>query len=284
MARWNRVAIVGVGLIGGSLGLALRQRDLARSVVGIGRRASSLRRARELGAVTTTTSHLARGVAEADLVVICTPVAAIVPTALEVSRHCPSGALLTDVGSTKQEIVTRLERELNTRQGGARFIGSHPLAGSEKTGVEHARADLFVDRVVIVTPSPTTRAQDYDTLKAFWRSVGARVLRQSPQAHDRAVAAISHLPHLVASALAAGTPPDLLPLAAGGWLDTTRVAAGDVELWSQILRTNRQHVLKWLAKFEKVLTSFRGALETDDTRQLARLLDAGKRNRDALGN
>jgi prephenate dehydrogenase len=141
-----------------------------------------------------------------------------------------------------------------------------------------------VGRVVIVTPTRWTRRQDDVAIGAFWKSLGGRVVRQTPPAHDQTVAAISHLPHLVASALAASTPAALLPLVAGGWLDTTRVAAGDAEIWRQILSENRDHVLKSLDKFEKVLASFRRAMETDDHSQLVRLLEAGKRNRDALGN
>lgn len=285
MKQWDTVAIVGVGLIGGSIGLALRERGLARTILGVGRRSASLRRAKKRGAVTGTTMDLARGVAQADLIVVCTPVAEIIPRVLEVADACPATALITDVGSTKAEIVGQLDQALV--HGGRRraaFVGSHPLAGSEKTGPEFARADLFENRVVVMTPTRKTAQLAVALTRSFWESLGANVLIETPQRHDQSVAAISHLPHLVASALAAATPPADLCLAAGGWQDTTRVAAADAELWRQILADNRLHVLKSLDKFEKVLAQFRLALETDDQAKLRRLLEAGKQHRESVGN
>jgi prephenate dehydrogenase len=284
MSRWDTVAIVGVGLLGGSLGLALREQGLAHSVIGIGRSPTRLRKARQQGVVTATSTHLARSVADAELVIICTPVETIPGFAVEVARHCPDGALITDVGSTKERIVTRLDRELRKHPRRVRFVGSHPLAGSDKIGFEFARGDLFRGRVVVVTPGRHTDQKDYRRIAGLWKSLGARVVRKTPQKHDSEVATISHLPHLVASALAAGTPSSLLPLVASGWSDTTRVAAGDVELWRQILSDNRDHVLKSLTNFEKVLASFRRALDKDDHDELLRLLEQGKQARDAVGN
>jgi prephenate dehydrogenase len=285
MSRYNTVAIIGVGLIGGSIGLALRSRDLAGRVVGIGRSAGSLRQAARCGAVTETTTRLARGVADAELIVVCTPVQSIVDHVLQAAESCPQGALITDAGSTKASIVAAIERELKPTPGrNVAFIGSHPLAGSEKTGVQFARADLLEGRVVVVTPTRRSRADDVVRVEQFWGSLGTQVLRKTPQAHDQAVAATSHLPHVLASLLAAATPRELLPLVAGGWLDTTRVAAGDVELWRQILNENRADVLKSLDKFAKVLASFRAALQRGDQAKIAKLLEAGKQNRDAVGS
>ncbi|MDP6467087.1 MAG: prephenate dehydrogenase/arogenate dehydrogenase family protein [Pirellulaceae bacterium] len=285
MKQWDTVAIVGVGLIGGSIGLALRERQLARTILGIGRRSASLRKAKKRGAVMGTTMDLARGVASADLIVVCTPVADIVARVLEVADACPATALITDVGSTKAAIVGQLDKALNTKgDGRATFVGSHPLAGSEKTGPQSARADLFENRAVIVTPARRTPTSAVALIKSLWESVGATVLTKTPQDHDQSVAAISHLPHLLASALANATPSVDLCLAAGGWLDTTRVAAADAELWRQILADNRLHVLKSLDKFEKVLTKYRLALEKDDQNKLLKLLEAGKLHRESVGN
>ncbi len=285
MQRWDTVALVGVGLIGGSIGMALQQRKLARTVVGIGRRPAALRRARECGAVNRTTTNLARGVADAQLIVVCTPVEAIVSHCLDAAKHCPTGALLTDVGSTKTEIVASLELQRHALAArDVRFVGSHPLAGSEKRGPQHARADLLQDRAVVVTPSRSTRPVDFRRTSTFWQALGARVYRKTPLAHDQSVAAISHLPHIVASALAGTTPPGDLPLVAGGWLDTTRIAAADTELWRQILSKNRSHILKSLGKFEKVLASFRRALEKGDEQRLKQLLREGKDKRDPVGD
>ncbi len=278
---WDTVAIVGVGLIGGSVGRALLERGLAKQVVGIGHRATSLRAAKKVGAVTSTTTDLARGVARANLVVICTPVEQIAAQALVALNHAPAGALITDAGSTKQQIVAAVEKKLPP---GGRFVGSHPMAGSEKSGPGEARADLFVGRAVIVTPTKKSPAADTEAVGEFWAALGARVFMMSPEAHDRAVAGTSHLPHLISALLAAVTRSEDAPLIAGGWLDTTRVAGGDPELWRQILQSNDQQVLAALAQFEKQLTSARRALERGDGARLAKLLAQGKAVRDALGN
>lgn len=281
LMQWDTVAIVGVGLIGGSIGLGLRERNLARHVVGVGRRAASLRTAKQIGAVTSTTLDLARGVAEADLAIVCTPVGRIVEDVQAAAAACRPGLLITDAGSTKAEIVSALDGRLN---GQARFIGSHPLAGGEKSGPGAAVADLFVGRTVVVTPTKKTRQEDYAALCALWTDLGANVVSMSPADHDRILAGTSHLPHLAAAALAAATPEDDLQWTASGWLDTTRVAAGDAELWRQIFSSNRAHLLKALTRYEKTLASLRRALERGDEKKLTEILLLAKRKRDALGS
>lgn len=281
MKQRDTVAILGVGLLGGSIGLALRQRGLAQTVVGIGRTASRLRVAEEIGAVSWATSDLACGVAQADLIVVCTPVGHVVEHVRQIRGACRPEALITDVGSTKGEICRALAA---AAEGPGTFVGSHPMAGSEKSGPEFADPNLFEGCVTVVTPTEAAAEARVSEVEEFWRSLGSRVLRMAPDEHDRAVAEISHLPHLVASALAASTDPRDLVLAATGWRDTTRVAAGDVELWRQIFSENRSHVLQSLAKFEKVLSAFRQALEGHDSGELVRLLAAGKRHRDSLAS
>ncbi|HEX5445071.1 MAG TPA: prephenate dehydrogenase/arogenate dehydrogenase family protein, partial [Pirellulales bacterium] len=278
MKHWDTVAVVGVGLIGGSIGLGLRRRGLAREVVGVGRRQESLQTAVQLGAVDHTTLDLADAAAEADLIIVCTPVgriAADVRAAAAVSQRQP---LITDVGSTKAQIVAELERGL---PGGARFVGSHPLAGGEKNGPAAADGDLFVDRTVVVTPTALTRPGDAADLEQLWIGLGARVVRMSPDDHDRALAATSHLPHLVAAALAAATSIDDLPLTASGWADSTRIAAGDPELWSQIFLSNRANVLAALDRYRETLDDFQQALGDGSEPQLIRLLSEAKCRRDA---
>ncbi|HEX3996943.1 MAG TPA: prephenate dehydrogenase/arogenate dehydrogenase family protein [Pirellulales bacterium] len=281
MPRWNTVAIVGVGLIGGSIGLALRSRGLAGRVIGVGRSDASLGRALETGAVSETTLELAAAVEKADLVVFATPVDRIVSAIQEAQRHFSSRALVTDAGSTKAAMVRELENSIRPH---IRFVGGHPLAGGEKAGVAFASADLFEGRVAIVTPIEQTPPKVVRDAREFWSSLGARVVTMSPEEHDEAVAAISHLPHLVASAVARSTPQDRLDLAAGGWRDTTRIAAGDAELWQQILLANRRNVLKSLARFEKTIARFKAALKNDKPAALKRLLAEAKRIRDAVGS
>lgn len=280
MSTWDKVAIVGVGLIGGSIGLALRNRGLARQVVGIGRRPASLRIAKRVGAVDRTTLDLERGAAGADLVIVCTPVGEIVGHVRAAAKSCAPAALITDVGSTKGQIVSQLHGRLPRD---VRFVGSHPLAGSEKAGPAAANAELLTGRIVVVTPGDDTRQEDVERTNGLWTSLGADVCRMSPAEHDEALAATSHLPHLAASAVAAATPRDFLPLVAGGWLDTTRVAAGDAELWTQIFRSNRGQLLTAVGRLEASLGEFRRALEQDDRRRLTKLLAEAKHVRDWAG-
>ncbi|MCS7239343.1 MAG: prephenate dehydrogenase [Thermoguttaceae bacterium] len=279
MRSFDNVAIVGVGLIGGSIGLALRQRKLAGKVIGIGRRQSSLRIARQMGAVDTTTINLARGVAEAELIFVCTPVGQIPDHIRQVAEHCPVGALITDVGSTKQVIVESVDGKL-PRQ--CRFLGGHPIAGGERTGPAHARADLFDGRVTVLTPTKNTLAEDFDTLSQLWSQLGAVVVRMSPEEHDKVLAMTSHLPHLVAAALAGILPEELFRFVGTGFLDTTRIAAGSPELWRDIFVQNRQNVQHWLGVLQQKLNQFGQALARGDAQSLESLLEEGKRHRDAL--
>lgn len=281
MKRFQTVAIVGVGLIGGSVGLGLRRRGLAEHVVGIGRRQASLRIARRAGAVTSTTIDLVKGVAEAELVVICTPVGRIVEDARRAAEHAPRGTLITDAGSTKEQIVAALDEGLPRE---CRFLGSHPLAGGEKTGPMHAKPDLFEGRVAILTPTKNTRAEDFDRLEAFWTALGSVVIQMPPEEHDRALALTSHLPHAVAAALASLVPERLFRLSGAGLLDTTRIASGDVALWKQIFLQNRRNVLGALEQLLRVLGEFRAGLEQGEEAPLERILTLAKKNRDALGS
>jgi prephenate dehydrogenase len=285
MQSWDTVAIIGVGLLGGSIGLALRKRKLAKNVVGIGRRRSSLAKAKELGCITQTSLTIRRGVAQAELVIVCTPVDLIALQAEEAAGFCASGAIITDVGSIKAQIVRAAEPTvLAASRGKAHFIGSHPIAGSEKTGPESARADLLHGRVVVMTPTARTDGAAYARLAALWEALGAKVLNLSPDEHDAALACTSHLPHLLAGALAVATPAERTRLCGNGWRDTTRIAAGDVDLWRQILTANATHTLKALDDFERVLARFRAALEAGDGPALAELLAEGKQRRDAVGS
>jgi len=281
---FSTLTIVGVGLIGGSIGLAARKRKLAQRIVGVGRNPKTFAKARDLGAVDEFTTDLARGAGESDLVIVCTPVDSIAAHVLEAALHAKPGALITDAGSTKGEIVKQVEADLKKQKKPIDFVGSHPMAGSENSGVQHARADLFENRAVIVTPTKRTSSDAVERVQSFWESLGGQVFRMPPAEHDQAVASISHVPHAIASALAAATPEDCWPLVAGGWLDTTRIAAGDPELWRQILAQNRRHTLKGLAQFEKVLKALRDALQSENDAKLLKLLQAGKNARDAVGS
>ncbi len=281
MKQWDTVAIVGVGLIGGSIGLALRQRNLAKNVIGIGRWQASLRIARRVEAVTHTTIDLTKGVAEAELVIVCTPVGRIVDHVRQAAQHCPERILITDAGSVKHPIVAALD---NNVPRGCRFLGSHPLAGSEKTGATYASADLFEGRVAILTPTVNTRAEDFDLLEQFWQSLGSLVVQMSPEEHDQALALTSHLPHVAAAALTLTMPEKFYRLTGSGLLDTTRIAAGDPELWRQILVLNRENILRALEQYGSNLASLHAALRDNNLEEITRFLTQAKKNRDALGS
>jgi prephenate dehydrogenase len=279
--RLGTLTIVGVGLIGGSVGLAARERGLARHVIGAGRRPASLESARRIGAIDEASLDMVQAVQRADLAVFCTPVVDIAAQVLAAAPGCAPGTLLTDAGSTKAVIVRTIEPFLPT---GVAFVGSHPLAGSEKRGPEHADARLFTGRVTVVTRTPRTDAGALERTASFWEALGSRVKIMDPQEHDKALALTSHLPHLAASALASLLPAQLIELTATGFRDTTRIASGDPSLWTGILLHNREALLDALACLGERLTNFRAALQVGDTTTIDDLLAQGKRMRDALGN
>ncbi len=283
--RWTMTidtfTIVGVGLIGGSIGLAAKHRGLARHVIGAGRRQATLDRARELGAIDETCLDYGAAVQRADFVVFCTPVDCIVEQVVNAAATCKSGVLLTDAGSTKATIVAGIEGRL---PGGVEFIGSHPLAGSEKRGPEFAEAELFQDRLTIVTPTARTPPAAVERISAFWQALGSRVRIMAPEEHDQALAVTSHLPHLLAAALAGMLPPELHGLTATGFRDTTRIAAGDPALWTAIFEHNRESLLAALDSVGGRLERFREAIQQRDVVALTELLTQAKQVRDALGS
>jgi prephenate dehydrogenase len=280
----HTLTIVGVGLIGGSIGLAAKKRGVAKRVRGVGRDRDRLERAIELGAIDEFALALdpAAAAASSDLIVVCTPVDRIVQDILVLAQNSRPGTLLTDVGSTKAVIVERVEDQLGMVGEGALFVGSHPLAGSEKQGVDFASADLFQGRWTIVTPTERTRPEALRRITDFWQLLGARVRIMEPREHDRALAMTSHLPHLLAAALTGVLPKQWQDLTASGFRDTTRIAAGDPELWSAIFTQNRDSLLDALKLLQTRLGEFRQALEADDGAAIDRLLCEAKQVRDSL--
>jgi prephenate dehydrogenase len=279
--QFESLAIVGVGLLGGSLGLAAKARGLVRHVVGVGRDPAKRATALELGAIDEAHAEIADAIPSADLVVVCTPVDLIARHVLEIAEFAKPGCIVTDVGSTKNEIVQSLANRLPPRIA---FVGSHPMAGSEKKGPAHAVADLFVNRATILTPTAESDPTAVERLKRFWEGVGSRVVTMSPGEHDRAVANVSHLPHAVAAALAGAVDPAFLGISAGGFRDTTRIAAAAPAIWEPIFRTNREEMLAGCARFAARFDEFRQLLAADDGPGLIRWLNEGKKVRDALGS
>lgn len=278
MAAFEKVVIVGVGLLGGSIGLALRQRGLAQRVIGFGRNQANLAKAVDCRAIDAFEIKLSEACRDADLCVICTPVKDIANRVQECSPLLASEGFVTDVGSTKRNICESL-----FEAGVQNFCGSHPLAGSDRSGVEHADEKLFEGRMAVVTPWQTNALILQRTLE-LWQSIGCKTQTMSPHEHDLALAQTSHLPHIVASALAAGTPESLLPLAATGWRDTTRIAGGSPSLWRQIIEENHTAILDAMKQYSASLMPWIEALENRDFDQVESLLAAGKDKRDNLGS
>ena len=277
---WSTVAIVGVGLIGGSLGKALLTRGLARRVVGIGRSKASLAEAMERQLVSEVSCDLA-AVSEADFVVVATSVGSI-PRLLEAAdSHVSEGTLITDAGSTKQSVVSGWQKRRRHR---GRFVGSHPLAGSHLRGPAAADATLFEGRVAVVTPAASTPEEDVEEVGSFWASLGSTVFVMKPREHDRILAMTSNAPHVLAAALAAVTPDADRRFTAGGWRDTTLVAGGDAELWADILLDNAAQVTKAVSTMHGYTQRMLDALAAGDRRRLVRLLTTAKDKRNALGS
>lgn len=272
------LAVVGVGLIGGSVALAARRHRVTDRIIGVDRDPAALDQARTAGVIDDACLEGLDAARESDLVVVCTPVDDI--AAQVVTAACRPGVIVTDTGSTKATIVAAV-RSAHLAPGAA-FVPGHPLAGSEKQGPAHARADLFEGKLVVLTPDAETDAHAVAQVRSFWEALGARVRLMDAAEHDRALALTSHLPHLVASALAGSLPPGLDDLAATGFRDTTRLASGDPRLWEAIFRANRAGVLEALGQFEERLRTFRDALARDDADALKVLLALAKSVRDRL--
>ncbi|MCA9079294.1 MAG: prephenate dehydrogenase [Planctomycetaceae bacterium] len=270
------LAVIGVGLIGGSIALAARQTGAAKRVIGVGRNADRLEQARLAGVIDVGVKSLT-DIADADFVVVCTPVDRIVADVLAATAVVRPAAILTDAGSVKGTICRQLEQ-----QGVSNFVGSHPLAGSEKGGFEHARADLFQNRLCVVTPVESSIADHVATIEQFWRQLGMRTERLTPERHDQILALTSHLPHLTASALAALIDDTALPFASSGFRDTTRVAGGDAQLWAAILSQNAAAMQRALTQLTQRLDRFSEVLAHGDTMQLMHLLVEGQLRREAF--
>jgi len=281
--RWKKITIVGVGLLGGSLGLAIKRRGLAGRVEGYARRAATVRECRKLKALDRARLDLPEAVADADLVILCTPLAQMRSLVEQMLPALKRGAIITDVGSVKGSVVKELE-SLVAKAGG-HFVGSHPMAGAEKTGVCAARSDLFEGAMCVVTPTRRTNSAALRKVEQFWRSVGGRLLRLTPETHDALVSRSSHLPHVVAATLAHSVldpsqPKSQAALCATGFRDTTRVASGSPEMWRDIAQANRRNLARALDEFVQELQGVQALLRDDGAAKLQKFFETAKARRD----
>lgn len=283
--EFRRVAVIGVGLIGGSFGMALRNRGLAEEVVGVGRNEGRLQSAVNLGAVDSWTLDTEEGVTGADLVYIATPVGMVLDFITRALPFVDSDCLITDAGSTKAEICRRADELVGDR---AMFVGGHPMAGSEESGVEAAREGLFEGTTYVLTSTSATNPEAVERMRRVVERVGARVVLMEPDEHDRCVAVISHFPHVMAAALAllaqqeSESDPHLFDLAAGSFRDMTRVAGSPSVLWRDICLSNAVAVGEAAGEFRRLVDQAIELMQAGDAKSLEDWFSAAKAVRDSV--
>lgn len=283
--RWQKITIVGLGLLGGSLGMAIKRARLAARIEGYARRQATVDECRRLKVLDRATLDLHSAVSNADLVILCTPLAQMQPLVKEMLPALKRGAIVTDVGSVKASVVKDVESLV--AKAGAHFVGSHPMAGGEKTGFRAARVDLFSNAVCVVTPTRNSNRTAVRRIERFWQSVGGRIMRLTPERHDALVSRSSHLPHLLAATLAARVldpkpkhARQLATLCATGFRDTTRVASGSPEMWRDIAMANRSNLVRALDGIAADLKKLRAALHHGDAKAIEQFFTTAKNRRD----
>ncbi|MEK6244055.1 MAG: prephenate dehydrogenase/arogenate dehydrogenase family protein [Pseudomonadota bacterium] len=274
MMRFERVAIIGVGLIGGSFSLALKEKKLCGQIVGVGRGPANMKLALERGAIDSIETDVAAAVRGADLVLVATPVAQFSGVMLSIEKALQPGAIVSDAGSTKRDVVAAARAALGARI--AQFVPAHPIAGAEHSGAAAANPELFRGRRLVLTPLEENKKQDIETIAKLWTAIGARVSRMTPEEHDQVFAAVSHLPHLLAYALVSElserpNSAQLFGYAAGGFRDFTRIASSHPEMWRDICVANRDRLLHELHLFENKLKTIGTMLEAGDAASLEQL-------------
>jgi prephenate dehydrogenase len=274
-----KLVVIGVGLIGGSFALALKRARVVQRVVGVGRTSRNLAAARKLKIIDEVSQDPALAVSDADLVLLATPVGQMPAVMTAIARHLPSHAVITDAGSTKGDVISAARRFLGAHL--SRFVPGHPVAGTEKSGAEAAFPDLFKDRNVILTPQQETAATAVRLVQRAWEACGARVTRLTADQHDAVLAAVSHLPHVVAYALVnmlarRRNAAQLFGLSAGGLRDTVRIAGSSPEMWADICLANRDALLAALEDYENELEEARAAIESGEAAVLRRLFERAR--------
>lgn len=282
---FKHVAIIGLGLIGGSLARAIRERSLADKITGYGRSLERMEKAHALGLVDEFYIGFEKGLEDVDLVITGTPVRTIVQKIREVIPYLRSGTVVTDVGSVKGGIVEEIETHVPED---IFFIGGHPIAGTENSGFESSMAELFENRVCVLTPTENSDQQSLTRLEQFWKMVGSRVIYMDVKTHDRVFAAISHLPHMVAFSLVnaivdmKGFEGNILQYSAGGLKDFTRIAASDTVMWRDIALMNKDNIICALDCFENSLATLKDAILREDEKSIKELFEKSRDTRKGM--
>lgn len=282
---FEKVAVIGVGLIGGSISLVLKQKGMAGTIVGVGRGEANLQTALRLGIIDSYTRDVAEGVRDADLVIVAVPVLKIVDAIRMAIPHFKPGCIVTDAGSVKKAIIEAVEPII---PGDVHFVPGHPIAGTEHSGAEAAFPELYIDRKCILTPTKRTDARSIDTVRKVWEAAGSKVIVMDADAHDRILAAVSHLPHMIAYTLvntvadieASGV--DALSYSAGGFKDFTRIASSSPEMWSDICAMNKAQIVAMIEGFQARLDSLKKLIKGGDIEGLKRDFERAKTVRDSL--
>ncbi|MBI4745706.1 MAG: prephenate dehydrogenase/arogenate dehydrogenase family protein [Deltaproteobacteria bacterium] len=282
---FKKLTIIGVGLIGGSLAMALRKKGMVGEIVGVGRSISNLELAVKLDVIDKFTTDPAAGVMGADLVVVATPVASMAEMMKKIAPYLKEGALVTDVGSVKGAVVKEAEKLIPS---GVYFIGGHPIAGTEESGVCAAFPTLFEKNRCILTPTAKTEREALKKVKEIWEAAGSEVILMDAEKHDSILAAVSHLPHVIAYSLV-NTVDDvkdfeesILSYSAGGFRDFTRIASSSPEMWRDICLLNRDAIIDMITRFEKSLTKLKGYIKESNGHEIFKEFDRSKKARDSI--
>ena len=279
--KFKKVAIVGAGLMGGSLGRLLLKKKLAGEVVAVGRSLKRLNEAKKLKAATSVTTDIEAGVKDADLVVICVPVALIPVMFMKMQHALGKNTIVTDMGSVKAGVVARISVIDKNRN----FVGSHPMVGSEKTGIKNIREEMFAKGACIVTPEKNTDKRKTAKVIAFWKKLGMKVMQMGTEEHDKAVSGLSHLPHLLSFLLVNSQAGNIKkhPAAVGsGFKDMTRIAASGEEIWSEIFVMNKKELLRDIDAFINALDSVRGVIEFNKMDEIKDLIKKARLTREKI--
>ncbi len=279
---FEKITVIAPGLLGASIGMAARDRELAKRIDVWARRPEARRQLAQSNWCDEAPERIEDACSGSDLIILCAPVARIIDLTRTIAPHLDSNPIVTDVGSVKSVISRACSAALDSK---ARFVGSHPMTGSEKTGMENADANLFVDRACFVTPLEDTDPQALRSVSEFWKALGSSIIVESPERHDAIVANVSHLPHLLASALStylAKALPDATRFCGNGLKDTTRIASGDPSMWREIIVQNRAEIIRALDAFQDELQSLRSSIANEDDFETLKRLADGKSFRDSL--
>jgi len=276
---FRKVTIIGIGLLGGSIGMAIKKQRLAREVVGVSRRQTTLNYALRNKILDKATSDITKSLENADLVILATPVKTIVTLLANIGKHLKRGCIVMDVGSTKSTIVEIAHKHLPAHVS---FVGAHPLAGSEKKGVEFSSAQLFDGSFCVLTSTPKTNKQAQEKVTSLWTKIGSKVKVVSPDEHDKILAYTSHVPHLLAYSMIDAIPSSYLEYGSTGLKDTTRIASSNPQLWSDISMENSKNVLNALDEVVKILAGYRQAIASKNDSVLTESFKRSKGKRDVI--